>query len=270
MKIGIALTTCDRLDYLLSTINSLKADNDIERVIVDNGSNTKEAVNTIAKDNGYAVIDGNESNSPHGHNLAFEYLSKKGCEAILKSDDDLIFEPGYLNKLCLVLSKYDDVVAVSGVCWSNATSKYISYINKTWLTEDGGGINAEQFSMYRFTDTTTMWKVRHLTGAFLYRVKDALELREHTKDLRGGVFGEYFSQVAGREETEVTLLLRQVLHKDLIVEPSAIVFHQYAPGGTRKFHVGRSVRQDNLKFIGVCKKLNVDSILAPAWLEKVG
>ena len=265
LKIGVAITTCDRPDYLLATIDSLKAEN-AERVIVNNGSGNKEAVNTIAKNHGYTVIDGNESNSPHGHNLAFEYLLEKGCEAVLKADDDLIFEPGYLNKLCSVLSKYNDVAAVSGVCWSNATADYINYIDGTWHTKDGGRINPEQFSMHRFTDTTTLWKSRHLTGAFLYRVKDALELRKRTKDLRGGVFGEYFSRVAGREETELTLLLRQVLHKDLIVEPSAVVFHQYAPGGTRKFDVSRLVIEDDAKFINVCKQLGVDAVTAPAWL----
>jgi len=269
MKIGIAITTCDRPNYLLSTINSLKAKSNTERVIINNGSSFSKNVNIVAESNGYAVINGYESNSPHGHNLAFEYLLEKGCEAILKSDDDLTYEPGYLDKLCLVLSKYNDVAAVSGVCWSDATSEYISYVDGTWRTACGVTINAEQFSMYRFTDTSTMWKARHLTGAFLYRVKDALELRKCTEGLRGGVFGEYFSRVAGREETEFTLLLRQVLHKDLIVESSAVVFHQYAPGGTRKFDVSRLVIEDDTKFLEVCKKLGVDSTTAPAWLVEV-
>ena len=116
---------------------------------------------------------------------------------------------------------------------------------------------------------TVAWKARHLTGAYLYRVEDALKLREKTKDLRGGPFGEYFSRVAGREETEFTLLLRQILHKDLLVIPQAIVYHTYAPGGTRKFNYSKLVKEDVAKYLEICKKLGVDPNTSPAWIEPV-
>jgi len=271
MKIGISVVTCDRPNYLLSTITSLNVDENAERVIVDNGINTRKKVEKIAKKMGYQVLDGKQSNSPHGQNLAFNYLLGKGCDIVLKSDDDLLYEPNYLDNLLSVLLKYGNkATAASGVCWSTSNLEYISYMDKKGFTTTGGiKINTEQFSMYRFTDTSIVWKARHLTGAFLYRTKDALELQKLTKDLRGGAFGEYFSPVAGREETEFTLLLRQILHKDLLVVPSASVFHQYAPGGTRRFNVGKLVQEDNVKFLKVCKDLNINSITSPAWIEPV-
>jgi len=267
MKIGISVTTCDRLKVLRLALDSLGKKQDAVKVIVDNGTNTRKQVEDIAGQLGYHVIDGNKSNSPHGQNLAFEYLLKKGCDAILKSDDDYICEPNYLDYLSFVLAKYDNVGAVTGICWATPRKEFISFINGDWYTESGARVHGEQFAMWRFKNPTVAWKARHLTGAYLYRVEDALKLREKTKDLRGGPFGEYFSRVAGREETEFTLLLRQILHKDLLVVPQAIVYHTYAPGGTRKFNVGKLVEEDNAKFLEVCRRLGADSTTSPAWIE---
>jgi len=255
MKIGVSIVTCDRPKYLELCINSLEGMYD-ELVIVNNGNQSFQEYFT--RSYGCKWIEGNKSNSPHGQNLGFEYLVNKNCDFILKSDDDLKYLPGYISKLVDVILTYkDEVVAVGGVCWSAPRSEIIHRIGNDWFTPEKKKVTP-QFMMYRI-QSPNLISVNYLHGGFLYKVQDALVLREKTKHLRGGVFGEYFSPIAYREETEFSFLLKVISGKKLILNPNAQSYHYYAKGGIRRFsNMAELERKDELSVMNILNKLNIE------------
>lgn len=263
MKIGVGITTCDRPDWLDQTIGSLRA-RDCKIVVVDNGSTTYQEVRDICIKYGASYMDGGGSNSPHGANLSYISL-RDDCEAILKCDDDLVFTEDYLPRLVSLLKEDSRIVAAMGVCWSPYRTQHIRYVEtiQEWITDQNEVVDSEQFAMYRHADQSKKYLVRHLHGAFLYRVSAANILYQKTLKSRGGAFGEYFSQVACREETEFSIMLRHIAEGRLVLDPSIEVFHGYAPGGTRRFNVDEVGRIDVENFTRKCRELGVDSSTRP-------
>jgi len=268
IKVGVCIVTCgDRPEHLKKCIetvgNSLTP---YELVVVNNGTLTCDGLNC-------EVLSGGRGNSPHGQNIGLRYLAKKGCTVILKSDDDLVYEEGYLDRLVETLRyNWKGVAAVGGICWSDTHSETVSYNKKdnNWYTQQGVSISGEGLGLYRVVNSPKLWEMRHLHGAFLYKVEQALELEERTKEIRGGAFGEYFSQIACREETEFTLLLSQLLNQKLLYNTSAVTFHQYAPGGTRNIYTNEMCLGDDAKMRDICKRLNMKPILSPVWIKPYG
>ena len=265
LKVGVCIVTCgDRPDYLKECIETVY-DKDLllKFVIINNGYQ-------LLNINDIPILSGDGGNSPHGQNIGLHYLAEQGCDVILKSDDDLKYEPNYLRRLVEVMKdNWEDTAAVGAVCWSHSHSAIVKYseVYNDWYDQQGKVISGEQLGLYRVVDSPRLWYVRHLHGAFLYKVKDALKLERRTKDIRGGAFGEYFSQIACREETEFTLFLRQFLHKRLIYDTSTVVYHQYAPGGTRKIYTNKMCLKDDAKMRTICSQFGMESILSPVWIK---
>jgi len=236
-------------------------------VVVDNGQDKRRKTKTVVDKYKAGYINGRQTNSPHGQNLGFDYLSKRGCDVILKSDDDLLFEPDYLPKLLEVYEKYGNVGAVCGTCWDKTTQEFISRTHDLFFSDIGKQVprnKNECIVMFR-TEADEVIGMRHLYGAFLYDVKAAIELGRRTKAKRGGVFGEYYSKVAYREETEFTFLLRAYMGKKLFWRTGARCFHYAAPGGIRP-HVKNftdkvSLDEQNVK--DVFKVLDIEWKLDP-------
>lgn len=266
LKVGVCIVTCgDRFHYLKECIETVRSDGlPHVIIIVNNGS-------LSCKDIDCKIFSGHGGNSPHGQNIGLHYLAEQDCDVVLKSDDDLKYEPDYLRRLVRIMEDNweEKVAAVGAVCWSDSHSAIVHFVKRdnNWCTQQGNLMNSEQLGLYRVIDSPRLWLVRHLHGAFLYRVKDALELERRTKDIRGGAFGEYFSQIACREETEFTLLLNQFLNKKLIYDTLTIVYHQYAPGGTRRIYTDKLCLNDDKKMRDVCRKLGVKPILRPVWIK---
>jgi len=234
MKSGVCIVTCDRPLYLDDCIASLCGDYD-ELVVVDNGQNEKKEARAVADKHKAGYINGRETNSPHGQNLGLDFLSKRGCDVVLKSDDDLLYEPDYLPKLLAVFDSQDNAGAVCGTCWDKTHDEFISRTHDLFFSDIGKQVprnKHECIVMFR-TEADEVIGMRHLYGAFLYDVKTAIELGRRTKAKRGGVFGEYYSKVAYREETEFTFLLRAYMGKNLFYRTGARCYHYAAPGGIR-------------------------------------
>jgi len=269
-KIGVCIATCDRPEYLTQCVQSLQANcNFLRIVIIDNGSTrkaeTKKKVNYFNCD----YIDGNQGNSPEAQNIGLDHLSNLNCEYVLKSDDDIVYQRDYINQLM----KYaidENVCAVGGVCWSNYRKEKIEFISGAWRiegkNEDMAGQN--QFAMWR-TNKHYLVEVNFLHGGFIYKVSDALKMREKTLKIRGGAFGEYFSKVAFREETEFSLLLKHFSKKKMLYATKAISFHHYAPGGIRMHNnQGKLEAEDHQKVIEVFQKYDLPKKL-PSAFERV-
>ncbi len=268
MKIGVCIVTCgDRPDCLKECVKTVQYNYPLhEMVIVNNGPLLNEKIKGVS----CVILSGNGGNSPHGQNVGLHYLARQGCEMILKSDDDLIYEVGYLRKLQEVMVREGkEVTAVGGVCWSKNYCDIVKYHKElnSWKTLSGSFIKMDQLGLYRVRNSPRLWTMEHLHGAFLYRVKDALELEKKTILIRGGAFGEYFSKIACREETEFTLLMKRILGKELLYNTSAICFHQYAPGGTRDIYTNELCLEDDKKMREVCRKLGVIPKLKPVWIK---
>ena len=216
MKIGICVVTCDRPNFLKSTLSGLEGPQANERVIVDNGSKTRDEVQQLANVHHYHLIDGKKGSSPQGQNLGLEFLANNGCEAILKSDDDLRYQVGYLTKLVRVFNLHrGEIGAAGGVCWSKETGEILHRRGNIWRTLQGREIRGEEFFRYRLQRSAVI-KVRHLHGAYLYDVDTALQLASRAQEVRGyGAFPEYLSRISHREETEFTYLLRAFMNKNL-------------------------------------------------------
>jgi len=260
MKLGVSIVTCDRPVYLSKCIESLNlSEMNCPIVIVDNGASnysldvTKKLAAQMSCE--CYVIDGKKSNSPHGQNLAFDFLVGKGVDFVLKSDDDIEYDKKYLSILLNLIEKYD-IGAVGGTCWSRPRSDILSYSKGRWYNKQGKDYTKQMF-MYRAKPNLVL-EMNFLHGGFIYNVKDALKLREITQNIRGGVFGEYFSPVAYREETEFTYLLKRLLNRKLLFSTEAESFHHYAKGGIRKHKDGiRMQHKDERACINVMNALGI-------------
>lgn len=262
MKTGISMITCDRPIYLENTIISLGNISDCLKVLIDNGTTHKNESKAIAEKYGFSYVDGNRSNQAHGQNISFGIL-KKSCDYIFKIEDDLVFDLGYLDGLVSILDTRENVAACSGICWASMRTCYLDYINDAWETDDKSKFSLEQIACYRHKKRKLLY-ARHLHGAMLGRTKDIIDMEEKTKSIRGGIFNEHLSKVSGKEETEYSLLLRQICKKDLIVDSGLNVYHEYAPGGTRNYDVGKLVNQDVEVFLKTCRQLGVDVTTSPS------
>jgi glycosyltransferase involved in cell wall biosynthesis len=228
MKVGACIVTIDRPTYLKKCIESLNRDVISRIVVVDNGfNNCFDICRKLSVD----YINGHNSNSPHGQNLGLEHLRRKGCDAILKSDDDLVYEELYVERLIEAFHQEQNVVATGGVCWSNYRPLYAHHEFGKWYDEKGENVSS-QFMMHRL-ECDSLIVTNYLHGGFLYFVDAAMRVKEMTEELRGGAFGEYFSRIAYREETEFSFLLKELNNGILLLEPDAVSFHHYAPGGIR-------------------------------------
>ena len=262
MKIGVSIVTCDRLFFLIKCILSL-GDTFDELVVVDNGS--ERGVSAITSKYGYDLIYGGKSNSPHGQNLGLHHLAAKGCDVILKSDDDVRYEEGYIKTLLKTWGgHFNEVAAICGTCWSEQHPEIIHRGPDGWYSESGGKVSGECIILDRMKIPVQL-EMRHLHGSFLYRVSDALELEKRTLLFgRRGAFPEYLGPVAFREETEFTMCLRQILKKKLVYDSRAVCFHYYAPGGIRRFDMVKEEKKDEEKVRQMLRTLNLDGTLSPA------
>ena len=270
MKVGICIVTCDRPNYLRSTLASLEGERVDWKVIIDNGESTHPEVQEIANRHKCAVIDGNCGNSPQGQNLGLIYFASKGCDVVLKSDDDIRYGRGYVSKLIRVFMLHQtDAGAVGGVCWSKDTADMIHQVGAVWRGSKGAEISGESIGRYRFFKSKVI-KMKHLHGSYLYDVKFAMDLAKRTKEIRGGgAFPGYLSKVAFREETEFTYLLWKLMRRNLYLVTDAVSFHHYAPGGIRKCgeDVGPLMDSDNELVKEKLKQMGVEWDINPAWIE---
>lgn len=269
-KIGVCIATCDRPKYLVQCIQSLQANcNSLQIVVIDNGSTkkveTKKKVDYFNCD----YIDGNQGNSPEAQNIGLDYLDRLECEYILKSDDDIVYQHDYINQLMKYAIR-EDVCAVGGVCWSNYRKGKIEFIDGAWRIEGENESMAgqNQFAMWR-TSKHYLVEMNFLHGGFIYKVSDAFKMREETLETRGGAFGEYFSKVAFREETEFSLFLKHFSKKKMLYITKAISFHHYASGGIRiQNDRGKLEAEDHQKVTAILQKYNLPEKL-PSAFEKV-
>lgn len=264
MKIGVCITTIERPVFLEKCVKSLTDSKFDEMVIVNNGARDK--IKEIRVRHRCDVIDGKGGSGPQGQNLGFEHLMSKGCELILKADDDLEFDPKYIDILTHTFNKYWDTTAiVGGSCWSHHHPEVISRRGDgKWYADRNVPVNGDAIGMCRIRSDKILL-MNHLHGSFLYSVDCAFRLRERTKFIRKGVFAEYLSKVAHREETEFSLCMKQLMEKNLLLNSHAVCFHHYAPGGIRlNANWGRLQSNDNALFNTVMGKLNVSTILDPA------
>jgi glycosyltransferase involved in cell wall biosynthesis len=261
MKVGVCIVTYNRPDYLEKCIASLS---DYYKLVVINNGVASEKVHSIVKRHSCYLIDGKGSNSPHGQNLGLSFLAAMGCEAVLKSDDDIQYSKNYIQKLLVILKKHPNkVAAVCGTCWSDLHPGFILKCASGWRTEKGEGVAGESIVMFRMRNPVTL-SMNHLHGSFLYNVKDAQELAKKTRHVRGGAFGEYFSQIAFREESEFSFCLKAIQKKELVYNPGVSCYHYFAPGGIRDFDQGRLMVEDERKVEEKLGKLSLKIILDPA------
>ena len=266
-QVGISVVTCDRPVLLKSLLRSFsKERHNCIGVVVDNGSpENVDEVLKIATLYGFHYIHGNRTNSPHGQNLGFYYLAQEGCYAVVKCDDDIRLNHNCLLNLSKKFNELSNVGAVGAATWTNTTNTKIRKVADGYKTVNGADVSGECIMMYRHCRSSVI-PMRHLHGVFIYSVPAALELAQKTLGLRGGAFGEYFSHVAHREETEFTYLLREVVGKQLYFVTDAIVFHHSAPGGVRNYDYDNLVSEDNKKVEEVMKTLDIQWELNPAWM----
>ena len=271
MKTGICIVTCDRIQHLRVAIESLEWRGVYAKVIVDNGGHTGVKVQKLAARYKYGYINGNQSNCPHGQNLGLDYLAEKGCDVVLKSDDDVKYEVNCLPRLVDVFGDRRNRVrmgAVGAAVWSDETEDVLTHRGHNWV-DSQGKVAGENLVRHRF-DRKKILKVRHLHCSFLYDVQAALELKAKTLKLRGGAFPEYLSHVAFREETEFTYLLWAYMKSQVLLATDAVAYHCYAPGGIRKHERGQGLMSegDEEKVRRVIKKLTGYPMkLSPAWLK---
>lgn len=251
--LGICVVTKNRIKELDLNLSSLK-NVEVCKVIVNNGDTTEELI-AIAKKHNCCLLDGQGSNSPHGQNIGFSYLKNK-CTHILKSDDDIIYSEEYVDCLFDKIKKDPSICAISGSCWSDHRSSFIYWQEDGWKDENGDLVKTK-FRMFRSKDENE-FIVSSLHGSFIYTVKDAMLLEEATKSIRGGVFGEYFSQIAYGEETEFTHLLQLYSKKHCIYVPSVSCYHSYATGGIRDISdTDIKIKMDKHNISKVYKQLQI-------------
>ena len=266
-KVGISVVTCDRSVLLRSLLRSFsKERHNCVGVVVDNGSDENvDEVLKIATLYGFHYINGNHTNSPHGQNLGFYWLAQQDCYAVVKCDDDIRLNHNCLLNLSRKFNELPNVGAVGAATWTTETKDKIRKVGDGYKTVNGVDVSGECIMMYRHCRPSVI-SMRHLHGVFMYSVTAAIELMQKTLKLRGGAFGEYFSHVAHREETEFTYLLREVAGKQLYFVTDAIALHHSAPGGVRNYDYDKLVSEDNEKVEEIMRSLNVSWELNPAWL----
>lgn len=262
MKTGISMITMDRPVYLESTIISLGDISNCEKVLVDNGTTHQKETKAIANKYKFLYIDGHQNNQANSQNITYGIL-KETCDYILKTEDDLVYGPNHLSGLEKILDERQNVGACSGICWARMRTQYMEYQNGRFGLDDHSAFSPEQLACYRYKNPY-LFCARHLHGAILARASVCKELEEKTKHVRGGIYNAHLSKVSGKEETEFSLLIRQICKKDLVVDTSLEVFHEYAPGGTRIHNVGKLIQGDIQVFLDSCKKLGADSTTAPS------